>query len=362
MTTTSNDDSHAVPARAFARTPAAFYDLAAGALPVEVVQADREDASHSRRAERAERSAAVYHNLFDASGVGLVHHAADGTIVHVNEAAGLILGISPEVIRGRTPINPSWRIVHPDGSPFPMHERPAGVTLSTGVEQTGVLMGVQKPDGSVTWISVTSRRVNDESAGAPCEVLVSFTDITELMNANARAREALEFELLHDPLTGLPNRLLFMNRLEHALARAARDQTVVAVLFVDLDDFKDLNDSYGHDAGDRTLVAVGQLATGALRPGDTFARLSGDEFVALCPDCTLQQAEDVAARVGATIAAGTADEQHPRLTASIGIALSGDQPTTAAGLTAQADHAMYTAKQAGRGLQAVYAADGPSPN
>ena len=209
------------------------------------------------------------------------------------------------------------------------------MTLSTGVEQTGVIMGVRKPDGSVTWISVTSRRVNDEAPGPPCEVLVSFTDITELDERQRAGAEGAGVRTAarsadRPAPTACCSRTAWSTRSPELHAT----RTVVAVLFVDLDDFKDLNDSYGHDAGDRALIAVGRLATGALRPGDTFARLSGDEFVALCPDCTLQQAEDVAARVAATIAAGTADEQHPRLTASIGIALSGDQPITATDLTA----------------------------
>lgn len=105
------------------------------------------------------------------------------------------------------------------------------------------------------------------------------------------------------------------------------------------------------------LIAAGRLGTSALRPGDTFARLAGDEFIALCPDCTLEQAEDVATRVAATIAAGTAEAHNRRLTVSIGIALYDGQPILAADLIAHADHAMYAAKQAGRGQHAVYTSD-----
>jgi diguanylate cyclase len=176
-----------------------------------------------------------------------------------------------------------------------------------------------------------------------------------------RAEVALAHQALHDTLTGLPNRALFLDRLKLALARAERRQSSVAVLFLDLDRFKLINDSLGHDAGDRVLIDVGARLQKALRPGDTVARFGGDEFTALCEDvpserAVLAIAERMSQAVGMPFPLGHG-EVDTFLTVSIGIAMAeGDVSQTglAESLVRDADAAMYRAKERGKSRVELY--------
>jgi diguanylate cyclase (GGDEF)-like protein/PAS domain S-box-containing protein len=165
--------------------------------------------------------------------------------------------------------------------------------------------------------------------------------------ARLRDEERMRHEALHDPLTGLANRTLLRDRLEHALARSERERGATAVLFVDLDNFKQVNDAHGHAAGDATLVELGRRLQTAVRPGDTIARLGGDEFVAVCEHVDERSALAVGRRLLEAIRpAFTAGGVPNELSASIGIALGHSDPDV---LLANADTATYRAKAAGRG-------------
>jgi diguanylate cyclase (GGDEF)-like protein len=174
-----------------------------------------------------------------------------------------------------------------------------------------------------------------------------------LVTVDAQTDE-LRHLALHDPLTGLPNRALLLDRLEQLLARGRRDHGAVAAFFIDLDDFKDINDTLGHAAGDQLLVAVGNRLSGALRQGDTVGRLGGDEFVVLAEGASLAAGPGVVAdRLLDVLASPFAvDETDMPLsvTASIGYA-DGDRPTPER-LLQDADIALYQAKAAGK-AQAV---------
>jgi diguanylate cyclase (GGDEF)-like protein len=175
-----------------------------------------------------------------------------------------------------------------------------------------------------------------------------------LLNAQsrdeARARsEEFHYGMLHDPLTGLANRLLLQERLEHATHRAKRSHTNAAILFIDLDRFKHVNDTHGHLVGDRLLIAVAQRLSSLIRPGDTLARFSGDEFVVLCED--MRDASDVeilARRIDTAFdqpfVLGAAELT---VAASIGVAFSGRGEDVSNRLLAKADMAMYQAKRRG---------------
>jgi diguanylate cyclase (GGDEF)-like protein/PAS domain S-box-containing protein len=177
-------------------------------------------------------------------------------------------------------------------------------------------------------------------------LVVTLRDVTE----RRRLERELTHQAFHDALTGLANRVLFADRLQHALARAARDGSVVGVLFIDLDDFKIVNDTLGHAVGDELLIAVAQRIRGALRADDTPARLGGDEFAALIenvwgPDGV----EDTAQRILTALAAPIPVEGGQTLTAvaSIGITTT-PEADTADDLLRQADLALYVAKGAGK--------------
>jgi diguanylate cyclase (GGDEF)-like protein len=163
----------------------------------------------------------------------------------------------------------------------------------------------------------------------------------------------LEFQAHHDPLTGLPNRALFLEFLTLALARARRKRNATAVLFLDLDEFKNYNDSLGHEHGDALLVAVGHRLRGVLRPGDTLARFGGDEFTVLCEDLggpdAKQHAIEVAERLLEALRLPFRPDGEERfLSASVGIALAGGSRELPEDLLRDADAAMYRAKARGK--------------
>ncbi len=165
----------------------------------------------------------------------------------------------------------------------------------------------------------------------------------------ARAREDLEYRAYHDELTGLPNRALLNDRLTHALQRSRRDETAVAVLFLDLDRFKLVNDSLGHEAGDRLLTQVAQRMIEGLRGSDTVARLGGDEFVVVVEDVKNElEVHAAVQRVAAILEQPfEVDSETLFVSASIGVSVAHDE-AEASELLREADDAMYRAKQRGR--------------
>jgi diguanylate cyclase (GGDEF)-like protein/PAS domain S-box-containing protein len=200
------------------------------------------------------------------------------------------------------------------------------------------------PGGSVRWLQCRGRVRGVD--GRPVQMTGACQDVT----AQREAAEALSKLALHDPLTALPNRTLFMDRLGQALCRLDRRDRVLAVLFVDLDRFKSINDRLGHAAGDEVLLAVSGRLREVLRPDDTVARLGGDEFVVLCEDleddrAALKVAERVLAALDRPVVCG---DQEVVSSASIGIALTRRSDATPDALLRDADMAMYRAKETGR--------------
>ncbi len=194
------------------------------------------------------------------------------------------------------------------------------------------------------------------------EAAQTLADVAAAYLLNAQAREearatATRFHhiALHDPLTGLPNRLLLEQRLEHAARRASRSKTNAAVLFADLDRFKEVNDTHGHQVGDELLVAVARRLAGLVRPGDTLARVSGDESVFLCEDLTSPaDVEILAKRIDdAFTDPFVLAETSLAISASVGMAFAGPGVEISEQLVDEADVAMYQAKRKGGGRHQI---------
>jgi diguanylate cyclase (GGDEF)-like protein/PAS domain S-box-containing protein len=198
------------------------------------------------------------------------------------------------------------------------------------------------PDDVLLELHCSDLRADPTVAG----LVLTFRDVTE----RRRLEQELTHQAFHDSMTGLANRVLFHDRLEHALARAARDGSVVGVLFIDLDDFKIVNDTLGHAVGDQLLIAVAHRIAGALRADDTAARLGGDEFAALVENVQDPGAvEETAERILTALAAPVTTDAETALhaVASIGITTT-PEADTADELLRQADLALYVAKGAGK--------------
>ena len=193
----------------------------------------------------------------------------------------------------------------------------------------------------------------DDADVAAAQTLADVT-AAYLLNAETRdeARRVADHfrtSALHDSLTGLPNRRLLQERIEHAGSRARRSHSTAAVLYADLDRFKQVNDTFGHAMGDTLLTAVARRLRSLIRPGDTLARLSGDEFVILCEDLTCpDDAEVLAARVtGALAEPFELMGEQVTIGASVGIAYAGPGESVTPDLITAADLAMYEAKRRG---------------
>lgn len=281
---------------------------------------------------------ARFRSVFEQTGVGVALLSESSTIIEANEAIAAFLGSTPERLTGE---HLHDLAAGEDSEAVAAMEREvaSGACASASGEQRYV-----RRDGGVAWGSLTLTRASDASGARLIAVL---QDVTQ--------RKSLEKELLtqafYDQLTGLANRTLFRDRVQHALARASRERDLVAVMFLDLDNFKGTNDTLGHAAGDDLLAIVATRLLNATRGCDTVARLGGDEFAVLLENVrTDEDAAIVAGRIEQALAAPLqlSSGVTVRVSASIGIAraLAGDGVEE---LLRNADVAMYAAKTAACG-------------
>jgi diguanylate cyclase (GGDEF)-like protein/PAS domain S-box-containing protein len=219
----------------------------------------------------------------------------------------------------------------------------AQTMLSTG--ERGVVYEDEdwrvRKDGSLIWAHSTLTPMRDESGE-----LRGYAHVIRDLSEHKRLEDHLSVLALRDSLTQLPNRVLFLQQLDGAIARGRRTKSTLSLLFLDLDDFKAVNDTYGHAAGDEALIRVADRLRGAVRGSDFVARLGGDEFTVLCESVSDKQEAAVVARriVDALNEPFTIFGSEVHLTVSIGIAVATGDSATAETLLHQADAAMYSAK------------------
>jgi diguanylate cyclase (GGDEF)-like protein/PAS domain S-box-containing protein len=290
--------------------------------------------------------------LADARRRALVDHASDtiltvdalGTIESANAVADRMLGRDAGSLPGRK----LAELVHREDL------SQVATLIADAMERPGESSAAEwrivRPDGSELHVEALGTSLLDHPEVEA--IVVVLRDVSE----RRAFEEQLRHDAFHDPLTQLPNHALFCDRVEHALAREQRKSRPVAVLSIDLDDFKDINDAFGHAAGDELLVDVAGRLRGGLRSGDTPARLSGDGFAVLLEDVhTPDEVKRAAARVLELLYEPFVVHAEPTpLQASIGIAIAPEAGGTAQELLRNADFAMYTAKHNGKGCFEVF--------
>jgi diguanylate cyclase (GGDEF)-like protein/PAS domain S-box-containing protein len=268
--------------------------------------------------------------------------AIDGRIRFESPAVERILGYRADDRIGQLAL----ATIHPDDRP--LADLRLEEIIAKGGSQGTIEFRVRHADGTWRMIEATAKNLLDDPAVDG--IVVNYRDITE----RRALEEQLRHQALHDSLTGLANRWLFLDRLERALDRAERGAQPVAVLYLDLDDFKSINDHLGHSEGDRLLVAVAEELTAATRPSDTVARLGGDEFGILI-EAGLAEAQQAADRILERLGTLQADGRRDvRARASIGIAMQALDGADAEELLRQADIAMYAAKARGGDRHVTY--------
>lgn len=300
------------------------------------------DITERRQAEEAlKEQERLYRLVTDNSRDVVSLHGRDGLLLYISPSCESVLGYSQEELLGCDPAD--W--IHPEDI---RHARAAYSSLRSG---TPVSYRIRRKSGEYIWFETVSQPIRDAD-GRIVQIQASSRDITE--------RKAFEEQLARqaytDPLTGLSNRVALLDRMTHAITRATRRHEQVAVVFLDLDNFKMVNDSLGHEAGDHLLIFVARRLQGCLRAEDTAARLGGDEFTILLEGVhEVQDVVRVVDRISAALQAPFIVDGHEVfVTFSIGMTLSRSGQQDPRELLREADVAMYYAKHKGKARSAFF--------
>jgi diguanylate cyclase (GGDEF)-like protein/PAS domain S-box-containing protein len=311
-------------------------------IPLTVFVSNRVLARTYEREQRL-RVEARFGSLVRNSSDLLLIVSPDHRIGYVSPSVERVLGFRQEQLHGRAVED----LIHPDDQLTAValiRRVPGSAGPSTRVEWR-----IRHRDGSWRDFELACTDLTGDPTVAG--VVLNGRDISE----RKALEEQLTHQAFHDPLTGLANRALFKDRVDQALVRASRRGSSVAVIFLDLDDFKTVNDSLGHHAGDRLLADVAERLQGALRTSDTIARLGGDEFAVLLEEADDSEVQRTAERAVTELRAPFAIEgQQVFVSASIGIALGSSGLNSAPDLLRGADMALYAAKSRGKGEVRVF--------
>jgi diguanylate cyclase (GGDEF)-like protein/PAS domain S-box-containing protein len=322
-------------------------EITVSALPIDDgyrLNAFLHDISERQESDRALREAEErFRRSFHDSAAGMAIVSTEGEWLQVNQALADLTGYATDELAGM-----SFAVItHPDDVDA---EVEALDQLVAGERRRYVTeKRYLRADGRLVWISLSLSPIRDED-GDTLYLISQMQDITERKQTEAK----LAHQAMHDPLTGLPNRTLFTDRMLLAKARLRRGGSL-ALLFCDLDHFKAVNDSFGHDAGDRLLIEIAGRLRSILRPSDTVSRFGGDEFALLCEGVDTEAAELIASRIGEAFSAPfVIDGNTVSLSASTGIVLTTDPEVDPDQLMSHADLAMYAAKQGGGARHALF--------
>jgi len=294
-----------------------------------------EDVTETKRLEDHMRLAAT---VFENTGEGLFVTDERRRIILVNPAFTVLTGYTLEDVQGKTP-----RILASGRHSREFYDRMNESLASTGRWQGEMWNRRKTGEMFAEWLNIAEVRDGRDQL---THYVAVFSDIT----SRKEDEERLSYQANHDPLTRLPNRTLFLERLSRALTRAHRNHSIVTLLFIDLDHFKQVNDTLGHLAGDCLLQQVADRLSSCVRQGDTIARLAGDEFTVILEDITEARDSAVVAQKILSLMAEPFDLQghEARISSSIGVALYPTDAEDTQTLIKLADAAMYQAKNQGR--------------
>ncbi|HQO28145.1 MAG TPA: EAL domain-containing protein, partial [Accumulibacter sp.] len=292
------------------------------------------DITRRRDAEDRLRLSAM---VFERASEGVVVTDAEQTILTVNEAFTTLTGYTSEEVIGKKP-----SLLRSERTSNELYEEMWNKVHSHGVWAGQIWNRRKNGETYLEWLTISAVRDN---YGHVVNYVGMFSDIT----AARASQQRIEYLATHDELTGLPNRTLFNDRLQLALARARRSQESIGVVFIDLDNFKVVNDTLGHDSGDQLLCQAAKRLLDCVRSEDTVARLGGDEFVVLLESTDRQHASQTAERLLKTLSGSYRfDDDDCFISGSIGVSIFPDDAEDASALMRNADSAMYRAKDQGK--------------
>ncbi|MBT3065554.1 EAL domain-containing protein [Rhodoferax sp. U11-2br] len=312
------------------------------------------DVTESYQAELALRlSEQRYRSLLDHLSSGVVVHNPDRSILYANATAATLFRLTQDQTASWSAQAQDWQLLQEDGTPMSSQDYPVNRVLASGESLNNYVVGVHHVGhAEPNWALCSAFPLRDAEQNL-LQVVVTFTDITDRKLQQSQLEHIAHF----DALTNLPNRVLLADRLQLAMAQAQRRGQQLAVVFLDLDGFKNINDRHGHGIGDQLLISLAKAMKDALREGDTLARIGGDEFVAVLSDLdNLANCVPMLTRLLEAAAAPVyLGELLLQASASLGVTFFPQaQEIDADQLLRQADQAMYQAKVAGKNRYHIF--------